>query len=83
MNHDDPEIDKRMRELYAQKTPEQRLAMVSSMFDSGVAMLKAGLLDVNPSLTESQLRWAVFERLYGDCYDADELVRIRNYLDKR
>jgi hypothetical protein len=58
-------IEKQMALMMARKTPVERLRMVSSMFDTGKALMIAGLRRHNPSMNNTQLRAAVFRRLYG------------------
>jgi len=69
-----------MLELFAERTPAERLRMASGMFDTGIALMKAGILDKQPDLTESELKIAIFRRLYYDCFSEEEMNRIEVFL---
>jgi len=70
------DIEKRMSQMIAQRTPAERLKMASSMFDLGKKLMVAGLLRENNSLNEAQIRARIFLRLYGECYSQAEIERI-------
>lgn len=70
------DIEKRMLQMIARRTPSERLKMASSMFDLGKKLMVAGLLRENGSLNEAQLRARIFLRLYGDCYSQAEIEKI-------
>lgn len=76
MNDTTPEIEKRMAAMMAARSPAQRLQMASDMFDAGRELLRAGLKNMNPSLTEEQLRGQIFLRLYGEDFSPEEIRRI-------
>lgn len=76
MNDTTPDIEKRIAAMMAERSPAQRLQMASDMFDAGRELLRAGLKNMNPSLTEEQLRGQVFLRLYGDDFRPEEIKRI-------
>jgi len=71
-----------MLALYAERTPTERLRMASGMFDTGIALMKAGILDQQPDLPEDELRIAIFRRLYSDCFNDEEMMRIVQYLSR-
>lgn len=58
------------------RSPQDRLRMVSSMFDTAKALAKAGILAENPSLTLKELRAALFVRFYGNDFTDIEIKRI-------
>ena len=70
------DIEKRMSEMIARRTPVERLKMASSMFDLGKKLMVAGLQQEYGSLNEAQIRARIFLRLYGDCYSQAEIERI-------
>jgi len=80
MNDTPRDIELRMLALFAERTPEERVRMACGMFDAGIALMKAGILDKQPDLTESQLRVEIFRRLYGDCFSTKEMERIELFL---
>jgi len=75
-------VERHLLSLYAGLTPGERLRMACSMFDTGVALVKAGILHEQPEITKTQLRGAIFRRLYGDCFSEEELQRIVVYLQQ-
>ena len=70
------DIEERMSQMIAQRTPVERLRMASSMFDLGKRLIAAGLRKENGSLTESQLRTRIFLRLYSGSYAQAEIEKI-------
>jgi len=82
MRDTSPEIEKRMLELFTERTPAERLRMASGMFDTGIALMKAGILDQQPDLTENELKIAIFRRLYADCFSKAEIERIVQFLTR-
>lgn len=80
MHDTSPVIEEHLYELYAQRTPEERVMMCSQMFDTAVTLVKAGILHQHPDISATELRWEVFLRFYADCYTEEELQRIRAYL---
>jgi hypothetical protein len=64
-----------MDELLRARTPEERMLMGASMFDTARAMAVAGIRDAHPEYGEGELRRALFLRLYGQ--DFEPAVRDR------
>ena len=54
--------------------------MACSMFDTGVALVKAGILREQPDISPVQLRGEIFRRMYSDCFPEEEMQRIIAYL---
>ena len=71
-------IEKRMAQMIALRTPLERLRMASSMFDMGRKLMKAGLQNENGLLNEAQLRTQMFLKLYGESFTNAEIKRIVN-----
>ena len=69
MNDTPLHVSKQMSRMMAQRTPTERLKMASRMFDAARALV-AGDLD------EDQLRAHTFLRMYGDCFNDDEIAAI-------
>ena len=82
MNDTPPDVERRMLALFAERTPTERLRMASGMFDTGISLMKAGMLDKQPNLTENELKIAIFRRLYGDCFSEEEIIRIGHFLTR-
>ncbi|MBN2210759.1 MAG: hypothetical protein JW709_05120 [Sedimentisphaerales bacterium] len=80
MNDTTSDMEKRMAAMMAARSPAERLRMASDMFDAGRELLRAGLKNHNPLITEDQLRTQVFLRLYGDDFSPEEIRRIASCL---
>ena len=80
MRDTSPEMEKRLLQLYAERTPEERMRMAGRMFDTGIALMKAGILQATPDISKAELRERIFRRLYGDCFSEEELQRIARFL---
>lgn len=71
-----PEIEARVIKMMAERTPDERLRMASSMFDTARELIRASILNENPSLNEAQIRARMFVRMYGDCFTREEIGKI-------
>jgi uncharacterized protein YneF (UPF0154 family) len=80
MNDTTPDIEQKLAQILAERTPTERLRMASSMFDTARKLMRAGLLHENPSLTEAQIRARMFVRMYGDCFSKEEIRKIMEHL---
>lgn len=76
MSDTSPDMQKRYQSLIARKSPSERLRMASSMFDTGITLMRAGLKSRNRELNEAQLRARVFLRLYGEDFTSSEIRKI-------
>jgi len=81
MHDTPPEIEERLREHYARLTPSERLRLVGSMYDAALTLMKAGIRQQHPEITESDLRGELFKRLHGDDFTPEEIVRIIAYIN--
>jgi hypothetical protein len=76
MNDTTPGIEKRLAEMYASRTPAERLKMALGMFETAKKLVEAGLRNDHPGLSKAQIRGRTFVRLYGDCFSPDDIKRI-------
>ena len=76
------EIEMRMSAMFAERTPAERLCMATEMFGAGMALMKAGILQDNPAISEAEMRGMLFRRMYGDCFSAEECERIVEHLQR-
>jgi len=60
-----PEIQRRVDELLAAKTPEERVLIGVSMFQASKLMIRERLKRENPNLIEKNLQKKLIEELYG------------------
>jgi len=76
MNDTSPDVEARLRDLFMQRSGNDRVRMVSEMFDLARALVVAGIKAEWPDVTPQELRVKIFERMYGDDFDADARARI-------
>ena len=65
MNDTSPLIEQKMRDLFAAKTPAERMAMGSSMYDTSRLITESALRRDHPEWTPGELRREIFLRYYG------------------
>lgn len=62
MNDTSPEMEARHREMLARRTPQERMEMAASMYETACALIRASL---PPGLNAAELKLAVWERMHG------------------
>ena len=74
------ETPKKIKKLYhnmlMSKTPSDRLGMASRMFDSAKSLCLAGILKERQGLDQSQVRKALFLRIYGNDFSDSQKALI-------
>ena len=76
MNDTSPDVEARLRDLFMQRSGNDRVRMVSDMFDLARALVVARIKAESPDVTSQELRVKIFERMYGGGFDADARARI-------
>ncbi len=76
MNDTAPEVDARMRALFAARSGSDRVRMACEMFSLARALMVADIRATLPAMTEAELRVRIFERTYGDDLDAETRARV-------
>ncbi len=76
MHDTSPEMEEKMREILAGKSPGERLRMACDMFACARALMRAGIKSEDPTLSEAQIRGRMFVRTYGDLFTREEIDRI-------
>jgi hypothetical protein len=71
-----PEIEKKLIQLYAERSQHERLQMASSMFDTAKMIAIASIKRDHPQYNESQVRGELLIRFYGDYFTRFELEQI-------
>jgi hypothetical protein len=69
-----------MTELFLQKSPQERLEMGCSMYDTSKALITATILRQNPGISKAMLRRELFLQFYGNDFAPDEQEKIIAYL---
>ena len=73
MNDTSADIEKKLNEMYAAKTPIERLNMMGQMFEAGRILARAGIENRLGKLSESRMRGELFKTFYGDCFSPEEI----------
>lgn len=79
MNDTNIATEMKMRELIAQKSPEERLVMGCSMFMFAKALVRASL-EQKGTMPASILRQQLFLRFYGDEFEDSQKNKILKHL---
>ena len=84
-----PVVAVKYREMIMSKTPTERLKMAGRMFDSGKKLVIAGINAKNSTLSESEIRAAIFTRMYQSDFSKtafqkiiSEIPNMRLHFDK-
>jgi hypothetical protein len=76
MNDTRADAERRLRELFMARSGSDRVLMAFEMFDFARALVIADIKAVDPAISDAELRVRIFERFYGDDFDADSRARI-------
>ena len=75
---DTPDYIRKMQvDIVLSKTPLERLKMCCDMADFSMAMVRKRIKDKRPDISEGELKFETIKSVYSDCYDEEELARIR------
>lgn len=77
-----PAVEARYRELLMQRSCVERLKMGCSMLATARALAVASVRERDPAVSPASLRQALFLRLYGVDFDANDRQRILAHLDR-
>lgn len=80
MNDTSPEMQEKMYELISKKTPEERLKMGWSMYETSKYLVTQAILRENPSISEAELRQELFLKFYGNDFSPEESKKILEHL---
>ena len=64
--------------LMMERSPEERLRMGCSMFDTAKEIVKSSILAEFPDISEKELRVKIFLRFYASDFDAGRIAKIVN-----
>jgi len=77
-----PEIEGKFRDMLLQRSGGERLKMGCSMHSTARALVRASVLEKNPSATRSAIRKALFLRFYEKDYSPSTCKKILRALEK-
>lgn len=78
-----PEITKKMREMFQEKTPFERAKMGSSMFDTSKQLVVRFILEHHPGISKVGLRQQIFLKFYGDDFSSKEKEKILQHIEQQ
>ena len=76
MNDSSPDIEARLDALCAQRGGGDRVRMACEMFTLARTLMIANIRAEHPDISDMELRVKIFERTYGEDFDAAERARI-------
>ena len=82
MNDTTPEMEEKMREMMATKTPDERLQMSYSMHATSKLLVTHAILRENPSISKLDLKKELFLKFYKDDFSLEEREKILAYFDE-
>jgi hypothetical protein len=77
MNDTSPVVERLVTERHASMTPEERMRIAASMYDTARAIVESSLPQ---GLTPEQKRYAIVKRLYGDELPEAALIGHARYI---
>ncbi len=80
MNDTSPFIEQKMGEMFAAKTPAERVEMGASMYDTSRMITELRLRREHPEWTSGELRREIFVRYYGDDFSGPQREKIAAWL---
>ena len=78
-----PEVEAVYRKMLMARSPVERLAMATGMFEAAKKLALAGLRAQYGGLSPADLREKLFLRFYGDEYSEEEKARIVKAIRER
>lgn len=75
MKDTSPEMEDVYRKLLMSKSGTERLKMASDMFDAARTLVRSSFL--NQNLSEKELTWNIFLRMYKRDFDPSTLDKIK------
>ena len=77
-----PDVERTYREMIMNRTPSERVAMASRMFDAAKAVAVAGIRAEHGDLSDAELQKQVFLRLFGKDFSASQRRAILDLIDR-
>ena len=71
-----PEVEARLRALFAERSGGERVRMTCEMFALARALMVSNIRAETPDISAADLRVEIFERTYGDDLAPEDRVRV-------
>ena len=82
MKDTSPKVEEKWTRLLMEKTPEQRVKMGCSMYDTAKRIVISSILEETPQISSFELRRELFLRFYGNDFNSDQQKKIISWLGK-
>ena len=69
-------VDEIYLKMLKEKSPEERMMMGFSMFDTARALVRAGILSRHPDISEKDMKVEMFKRFYSSNFDPATMEKI-------
>ncbi len=76
MNDTSEKVDAYFRGLLMKKSPQERLRMGCSMFDTAKAIVRSSILERNPKSSSRKIKREIFLRFYGQDFQQEQRRKI-------
>ena len=83
MNDTSPEMMARYHQMLMQQSPERRLQMGCSMFDTAKQIVRSSILEKSPAISSSDLKKSIFLRFYGQEFKEGQKEKILALLGEK
>lgn len=80
MRDTSPEIEKKMLEIMMSKSPEERVRMGDSMYQTARYIVACSILNENLNISDNELKKEVFLRFYGNDFSPEKRDKIAHHL---
>jgi hypothetical protein len=81
MSDTHPSVESRFHEMIMSRSPEERLRMGCSMFDTAKEIVRSSIRERNPNLSEREMRKEIFLRFYGNDFSPQQKEKILFFLN--
>ena len=82
MRDTSPENERKFRAMLLRRSGEERLRMGCSMHATAQALVRASVLQKNPSASRPAIKKALFLRFYGENFSPSKRKKILRTLEK-
>lgn len=76
------EFETRFRNIIMRRSPEERLLMGFSMFDTAKQLVKSSIMEQDPKILPKEMKKKIFLRFYGMEFSGVDKKKILNVLSK-
>ena len=82
MHDTPPYITQKIQEMIRAKTPNERIEMGCSMYETSKQLIIRSILNDYPDISQAEMRSEFFLRFYGNDFDPVKRQKIINYFNQ-